>query len=214
MTLETKKKKMTIVLDIHGTLIEHTPHDKEEDAKDLRLRPYFQEFMNWLFEHVENVGLWTAGTKEFATSFVRRVQPLLEKQKFAFVWSQERCTRPRGFSIQRTKIDTAPRKPLRKLWKSKEWQCHLPVKTTATNTLIVDDTPDTYADNYGNGIPISSFTTQTIEMTRQLLALLLPFLNSNNEKIGLMIAEWAGFADLALFHLAVRLQRHSLWIRN
>jgi hypothetical protein len=206
----TKKKPLTVIFDLHGTLIELTPGSKEEPAEELQLRPYCLECLTWAFEHVANVGIWTAGTKAFADSFIQQVQPLLPASfKFALVWSQERCSRPRYFVTDET--PTGPRKKLSKLWTSKEWQRHLPVKTTRTNTLIVDDNSYTFSENYGNGVLVSSFTSRQVHETQQILEIFREKAKLDG-KIPILIAEYADLADMQLAFLPARLQRHPFWI--
>jgi hypothetical protein len=60
------------------------------------------------------------------------------KRDFAFVWFGDRCS-------------PGKRKRLSKLWR--RWQ-----RMTPHNTLILDNSPETYASNYGNAIAIPTYT--------------------------------------------------------
>jgi TFIIF-interacting CTD phosphatase-like protein len=154
-----EKQKFHIILDIDGTLIDNV-------GDSIYQRPYLKEFLDYCFETFETVSIWTAASREWYNEVNEKIfsklklktkeslqSKLLTPRKFYFVWTGERCTfisdqkaiEDGDFYAQRIKI-----KRLKKIWDKRGL-------LTRHNTLILDDTPITYAENYGNAIPIDTY---------------------------------------------------------
>lgn len=147
-------QKLLIVLDLDETLIHSSDH-KLVDLQYIGLftqysfvyfvykRPYVDDLLDFCFEHFD-VGVWTAGSKEYANLII----PLLfGKRKPVFVFSEDRCTIKYYSSSCRnefSKISEISIKKLKKIWQKRYYQKDF--------TLVVDDTPTTFVNNYGNAI--------------------------------------------------------------
>lgn len=146
-----------LILDIDGTLIhaDEVANDSSEACDFLidegvfhvRMRPHLKEFLTWAFATFA-VAVWSLSDKKYVDEILKNIldpgmQPL-------FVWYGDRCTKVR---VREGLYDHSTRycKELRKVWKY--------LKTyDKMSTIIVDDTPFTYSRNYGNAVPILSFT--------------------------------------------------------
>lgn len=128
---------MNLILDLDGTLVADT--DKEDIMPSHR--PYLEEFLDYVFSVCENVSVWSAASEEW-------VLPILETIKtprpFHFVWCGKTTPKVR-WGYMPYKI-----KKLKKVWKA------FP-SYTKHNTLILDNTPATYVENYGNAIGIYTY---------------------------------------------------------
>lgn len=137
-----------IVLDVDGTLISEVLHEDEKVCP----RPYLKEFLLFVFQHFDSVNIWTAASQQWWNYVYKKVifSHLPEGKTFHRVWC-ERC-------IYVVDVDDGYRrykcKPLQKYWKRKNWGMK------KHNTLIVDDTPETYMQNHSNAIPILSYYGQ------------------------------------------------------
>lgn len=135
---------MNIVLDMDGTLI-------NEDSGSTT-RPHLKTFLKACFDICDNVSIWTASDKIWFDEMNKtHFQPILDelKEEFDFVYHSDHCSRssdPNPESFYPVRIIT---KSLKKVWKKEGYTKH--------NTLIVDNTPDTYKYNYGNAIPIKTY---------------------------------------------------------
>ncbi len=156
---------MLLILDMDGTLIDGmTP------------RPYLEEFFIFIFENFKYVGIWTAAEKSwYEDIYIYIFKPILDKinQKFIFVKTRNNCKHKRinqykdnGFNYS-SSLDTTYIKPLRNIFKQKK------LNFNKHNTLIIDDTPITYIENYGNGIPIPEFKK---EKEDKVLKDIIPYL--------------------------------------
>lgn len=157
---------MNIILDIDGTLI---------DDKGLLIgRPHLEEFLKYCFENFETVSIWTASSESWYQSVYKYVlKEILDKYNFKFykVLTGERCTKVvlNFYSLYPTRVSI---KPLVKLWKGNN-------VFTKYNTLIIDNTPNTFQRNYGNGIPIPTFNFSN--QTDKYLLKLIKFLDHLKE---------------------------------
>lgn len=134
---------MNIIFDIDGTLI-------DADGR-LMPRPHLEELFDYVFQTAHTVSIWTAAGREW--------YDLVHKgYKFRLVFTGERCVikwrDPFGMDIRQAI------KPLRKIWHCKTKYTEF----TKHNTIIIDDTPHTYVRNYGNAVPIRSYTNNDNEL--------------------------------------------------
>lgn len=136
-----------VVLDLDGTLLNENVTNEEIPS----LRPYTKQFINFLFKHCREVGIWSNSGSE-------RVKRLYEKlflswtgNNFSFIWSAEKSTEKIRVNSYFDCSSISCVKHLKKLWSHTSYN-------NCNNTLIIDDTPRTYSCNYGNAIPIPKFT--------------------------------------------------------
>lgn len=140
-----------LILDLDETLI-HSDIDILECRKvatfrdyasyNVYARPHLERFLDFAFSNFE-VGFWTAGSESYANIVISSILKLDQKPKF--VYSRKRCTLKIHSSGYCSKPEYYYVKNLKK------------VNCERHSTLIVDDIPDTFKKNYGNGIQIKSF---------------------------------------------------------
>lgn len=148
--------ELNLVLDMDSTLISNF-------GSNINPRPYLQPFLTFCFKNFKSVSIWTAAdTVWFSAVNHVLFQPLMKhisqtigkECKFRFVY-----VRPQGTIkyVIRPEYHFAPQpifvKELRKLWSNR---LKFP-DFTPHNTLIVDDTPETFSQNYRNAIHIPAF---------------------------------------------------------
>jgi TFIIF-interacting CTD phosphatase-like protein len=146
-----------LVLDLDSTLIwtdfrEFPLFDTILDLPDrdliwLKKRPFLKTFFDYCFTNYD-VAVWSAGAADYVDAVCEYLFP---DRHLIFIFSHERCTHHKGLIL----------KKLAKIWRVKHWPYY------RSNTLILDDTPETYLQNYGNAIPIRSYLGQ--EVDRELL---------------------------------------------
>ena len=127
-----------LILDLDGTLI-------NENGEP---RPNVTTFLDFCFKNCASVNIWTAASLEWYNEI-----RFLRNYPFKFIWTGDRCTTRsigyQGMDSIRIKI-----KRLKKVWKVyRNWQN----PPTKYNTLIIDDTPLTYRDNWGNAMRITTY---------------------------------------------------------
>jgi len=104
-------------------------------------RPGVDQFLTWALESFRGVGIWTAGTLDYALDIVPN---LCDLDALTFLWGRERCGSRRDLETQETNWVKDIRK-LRKLGYDR------------SQILCVDDTPENFARSYGNYIYIQPF---------------------------------------------------------
>ena len=133
---------MNLILDVDGTLI-------DSDDGDIIARPYLAEFLIFVFKHFNTVSIWTNATPVWVNKVMDTVLvPLLpEGKNFYFVWTREKCV------MERVVLHPRPytRKPLSLVHEE------YPTTHTSKNTVIVDDSPETYAHNLASAVSIETF---------------------------------------------------------
>jgi len=107
-------------------------------------RPGLDLFLDFVFKYF-NVGIWTAGDKEYAKQISRRILKLPQLQRIKFIYSRQFChldtnSKPPMFT-----------KPLAKVFE-------LFPTFQAQNTIMVDNTFNVMKFNPQNGILIPDFT--------------------------------------------------------
>jgi TFIIF-interacting CTD phosphatase-like protein len=118
----------------------------------LRRRPYLDEFLRSLSSFGYELAIWTASDPTYAFAVIHRIWP--NDIPLKFIWTFSQCDlMPVSFSRQQKPSERKflIRKDLRKVWRHKSWGYN------KCNTLILDDTPSTYSQNYNNAIPIKSY---------------------------------------------------------
>jgi len=155
-----------------------------EFTNEVYVRPYLETFLEECFSLFVNVSIWTAASKEWFDHVNRQVfTPLLNKingrygtqYKFNFVFTSKNCKRTYkynsffGCGYDNNVVITEKR--LRKLHKSR----NLYKDYTMDNTIIIDDTKETFQNNYGNGILIEPFISSIINTNDDILLNLITY---------------------------------------
>lgn len=186
-----------LILDIDGTMIfakekaqliyrpveQHHHFELDEGSILVWKRPDIDEFLEWCFEHYD-IGIWSASGSEYVHSVLIHIIPDHLRSKVKFIWTSMRCTR----KYQQRSLDTYAVpiiiKRLQKLWRKKRSRSDNPNSIGSynrRNTLIVDDTPSTYQKNYGNAIPIASYTGSLRDSELKRVKHVLELLISSND---------------------------------
>jgi carboxy-terminal domain RNA polymerase II polypeptide A small phosphatase len=136
-----------LVLDLDETLI-YADERPLARAEDFRVPPYFvylrpglNEFLCTVAEHFD-LAVWTSSSPAYARAVCSGV--FGERFPLAFVWASDRCTPTRDFEND----CWAQAKRLSKL---KRRGCAL------ERVLVVDDSPEKHARNYGNLVRVAPF---------------------------------------------------------
>lgn len=125
---------INLILDLDGTLIELV-----DDIRTLpKPRPHLHIFLDWCFLNFQHVSIWSAASSDWVKEMLIHIQA--SHYPFHFIWADKHITRTKNHVIK-------------KLWKV----CREYPEYTLDNTLILDDTPSTYKNNYGNGIGIMPY---------------------------------------------------------
>lgn len=123
-----------LILDVDGTLVEEVVDQKEVP----RLRPHLKEFLDYAFEHFVSVIVWTNAGSEWCNPILERIQEETKCREFRVVLTGDK----------RTSLNEV--KNLKKIYK-------ICPDMNKDNTLILDNTPATYRNNYGNAIGITTW---------------------------------------------------------
>jgi len=130
-----------IVLDLDGTLI-------GEDY--ICARPHLGTFLAFCFEHFDTVNIWTAASQSWFDQCFRKIilkhMPESNPQ-FHCVWFGDKCKRRYDSELNYH----VTYKPLSRYWRAKSRGM------TKCNTVILDNTPETYLHNYGNAVPVETY---------------------------------------------------------
>jgi len=152
---------LAIVFDLDGTLVCECvcQHDH------VRARPLVDDLLIAAFQECAVVGVWTAASRSWyervhahalAPALARVSERLGVRCDFDFVWTSERCTRScRRRWYQVGEAEATLHKRLSKLWRRRSRPY---TYVRPENTLHIDNTPSTFAKNYGNGIEIETYT--------------------------------------------------------
>lgn len=129
-----KKTDIHIITE-HSTAIIHLKH---HPPIRVNKRPFLGTFLNYCFDNYD-VAVWSAGAKEY----VHEICKLIFKDRpLIFIFSKDQCNSDKNGQTL---------KQLSQVWANKKWSAN------PENTLILDDTPETYSQNSENAVPISSY---------------------------------------------------------
>ena len=147
--MEHKSKQSTgrlLVLDVDGTLIA----ERKDEKEGITARPGLKEFLLQAHELGYDLAVWSASCREYINSVLEEIWPTALVGAPVFIFTEKECTyRYLGdglFSSIRVTI-----KHLSKVYKRHS-------QYTPERTLVIDNTPSTYRDNYGNALRISTYT--------------------------------------------------------
>lgn len=127
-------------------------------------RPHYKEFLMWCNTYFSYVIIWTAAIRSYAVDVVNSLYSDID-QKPDYIFSRESCT-----------VDDRDKtlKSFDKLYKGNSF---LQAFSTYKNTIIVDDTSSTFAENQSNAIHIpgylkSNFSAATLMQDDECLLLI------------------------------------------
>lgn len=116
----------------------------------IKKRPHLDKFIDYIFSEYD-VGVFSAAEGEYVREICKYV---LDDRPLVFIMSGERCTQHLWYSKSDHQHYNIIVKKLQKIWDAKRYKN----KYTKSNTLILDDSPETYVKNRGNAIPIVPYT--------------------------------------------------------
>jgi TFIIF-interacting CTD phosphatase-like protein len=154
--------KHTLILDLDETLFHATeiefldemniPHDfMMDDFYHVYLRPHLQDFLKTAFEYFD-VAVWTSASQSYAEDIVKKIFP----DNLKFLYTREQCTKKLDYDT----MEFVYLKNLKNLKK---------LGYDINKLLIVDDSPEKVAQNYGNYIPITPFYGDQKDIQLKLL---------------------------------------------
>ncbi len=163
-----------LLLDLDGTLL------LEDESGSIswtpRLRPFLREFLTAAFATCASVSLWTAADGMWLSAVERHLRSqglLTEGQQFLLRWHGNRC---RSLPDMRALLEEGgdfylcrvTLKPLRKCWRRGAGRAK---GMNRYNTVIVDDSPSTFALNYGNAVRVTSYRRSSDAQEDELMQL-------------------------------------------
>lgn len=157
-----------LILDLDETLV-HANEDPLPIGAGWRIgpyhvykRPHVDTFLSSMAP-LYRLAAWTSSGIDYAAELIPKV---FAGYQLEFAWDTTRCT-------VRTNIETGDRYRLKNLKKvfRRGYDKH--------RTLIVDDTPEKVAKQYGNHIQIREFTGDMADCELRLLALYLHHIHDN-----------------------------------
>ena len=125
-------------------------------------RPHVREFLAFCLQEFR-VGVWTSSTEAYASKIVEHL--FGDESKLEFVWARSRCTLKFDHH-QWTHLHVKNLKKVKKLGFSLE------------EILIVDDTPQKWARQYGNLVRVSEFVGDSDDTELLDLVTYLEYLKS------------------------------------
>lgn len=157
-----------LVLDLDGTLIYATQKPLDDRPADFAgpyhvyKRPHVEEFLLKCLAWFD-VGVWTTGSRRYAEWVLDELLP--NPDALAFLWTHERCT-------QKYNCETGEEQEIKRLKKLKR-RSFSGCKYPPGRMIVVDDTPSTFRDNYGNAIRVTEYKGEAED---DEMVLLLEFL--------------------------------------
>lgn len=157
-----------VILDIDETLIHATarPLKRDYDFQTswyfVYKRPHVHEFIEFCLKHFK-VAVWTSAGDGFAEVVIKELFPI--DSKLEFVWSYERCTP----TLDLGSFGIIHLKNLNKV-KRQGYQLE--------RVIMIDDTPEKLAKNYGNLVQVTEYRGQVHD--NELLKLMQYLLHLKN----------------------------------
>ena len=182
--------KKLLVLDLDQTLIQsselpiddyHFIYRTGYSTVWIKKRPGLDNFLSEIFD-LYDVAIWSYGTDDYVKLIIQAIAPTYD---FVFIWTRKRCTLRRISNVE-CNLDTGmPQntyhiKKLSKIWRKRTNNYN------KYNTVVIDDTPITYINNYGNAIPIKEYNGQTYDLEFDIiLKILNKLIAYDNVRLGL-----------------------------
>lgn len=121
--LKTALKNQLLILDLNGTLVSRVDRNKS-----MYLRPYGQEFFNYIFDNF-NVMVWSSAQTHSVNNMSRMFG--INKDKISVLWDRNSFNLSK-YDFNRKSLTI---KDLDKVW------THFKGEYDATNTILLDDSP-------------------------------------------------------------------------
>ncbi|MFW2177575.1 MULTISPECIES: HAD family hydrolase [unclassified Moraxella] len=143
--------KKLIILDLDETLI-HASHDIIHNDYDFIVGDYFvyqrpclTEFLAFCFAHAD-VAVWTSSGSWYADIVTQMIFTDEQRQALRFIFSREKCVQRMDFY----RYENVYIKDLKKLKK----------RYSLEQMIMIDNSPEKLARNYGNLVRVADFTGQ------------------------------------------------------
>jgi len=153
-----QKQRKLLILDLDETLIHGDPDSYEcdfvADGIPVMIRPGAIEFIENM-EQTFEIGVWTSASRDYASAIVKR----LFARPVKFLWTRERC-------VQRFNHETSETEFIKDLRKIRRRKYDL------SRVLVVDDSPEKLARNYGNLVRVPPFTGEADDVLEKLSSFL------------------------------------------
>jgi hypothetical protein len=146
-----------LVLDLDGTLIAET-ESGATDATAVLARPHLREFLLAANALGYDLAIWSASCRAWIDTVLQVIWPTDAVGEPVFVFTGARCVLKRHMDGMHESADATVIKPLKKVWKS------FP-QYTKQQTIVLDNTPSTYTQNYGNALAVRTFTCYATNTT-------------------------------------------------
>jgi hypothetical protein len=175
-----------LILDLDDTLVQcavepdafETKYDfslqiDSETTAYIWKRPFLDDFMHWLFcdpssqKIVNRVYVFSYGTSDYVRPTIEAILPKRDERyrEVSEIWARDRCTSRIMFSSWGQQHCCVIRKHLCKFFRRQQ-----PAnKLFRQHTIMVDDTPEVMAGNYGNGVVIPKFDDPDVMIDDQCL---------------------------------------------
>lgn len=114
----------------------------------VKKRPNVDSFLRWAALHF-TLAVWSASGRVYVKKIV---QEIFAGISLLFAWSGERCTNSFFYDEWKDLHRHVVLKDLKKVWRRKDFPYG------RSDTLVLDNTPETYSRNYGNALEIEDFT--------------------------------------------------------
>ena len=145
-----------LVLDLDGALM------SASSEACIVARPHVRDFLVAAQALGYELAVWSASSLEWIRTVLRAVWPTDAVGEPVFVFSAKECTFRRFRNGLHEAAEATVIKRLHKVWKRHPHY-------TKEHTLILDDTPSTYSQNYGNALAIPTFQACNTATDRELL---------------------------------------------
>lgn len=143
-----------IVLDLDSTLIYSLPYkvgdplngddiiDLDDSMLRIKIRPFAIEFLQYCFTHFKSVSIWSAGEYEYVHAIAKLLlRKLGNRYSFRFIYTRDDCIYDRdGYIV----------KPLEIIWDRYR-------DMNIDNTMILDDTKETFRYNRDNAVHAKAY---------------------------------------------------------
>lgn len=139
--------KILLILDLDETLV-YSSENPLERSPDFCIEQYFvytrpglEDFLNEC-NQLYKIAIWTFGSKNYAKEIVNNIFP--SEIEPCFIFSRERCSYRFNYEFGVYEVV----KPLKKVKRR---------GFSIERIIIIDDSPETFKDNYGNAILVNKY---------------------------------------------------------
>ncbi|MBO9999659.1 MAG: HAD family hydrolase [Cyanobacteria bacterium SID2] len=157
--MESVKFDKLLILDIDETLV-YASERQLDRRPNFRVSEYFiykrpglDAFIDRCLDYF-TVAIWTASSSDYAGAIIARIFPY--PSQLAFIFTSERC----NYRIDPLDGDRKILKPLKKVRRK---------GFSLNKTIVVDDTPETFCQNYGNAILVQKYLGKDTDNELELL---------------------------------------------